>query len=302
MGLSRVSDAQTFAFFVDRSNRIQASIHTLQQQIASGQRITTPEDDPLAAGITARLDGTLAALGQYGQSSKFGSDVLGAEDQTLGDAEQSMVRAEEIATQQASSLNTPEERAAAAEEVHGLLQSLTADGNSEFAGRRIFGGLALDAPQPFADPDTPGYTAATAYSGSTQDFSVKIGSGAGERVRITTQGDTVFQSSLQALQDLETALRTPGGDVAGTLAGLKAGRSAIDAERASVGGRQAMLLGRSTQVNGVTLQEQSARATILDADLTKVITDLTQAQTALTALFTSESQLAQTNLANLLKI
>jgi flagellar hook-associated protein 3 FlgL len=301
MALSRISDAQSFSFFVSRANRLQVDVRRLQEQIASGRRLVDVEDDPLGAAQAARFDASLAGLGQFEQSSRFGANVLSTEDKALAEAEQLMIRAEEIATQQAGSLLSAEERTAAAEEVHGLLQALTAIGNTEFAGRRVFAGLALDAPQPFADPDAPGYTAATAYSGSTQEFSVKIGSGGGERLRVTTRGDTVFGASLQALENLEAALASNGND-AGTLGALATARAGVDQERASVGARQASLLGRETQVAGVKLHEQEGRADLVDADLVKVITDLTQTQTALQALFTAQSQLTQTSLVNLLRV
>jgi hypothetical protein len=224
MALGRISDSLSYAFLVERSTRLQVTLRTLQERIASGRRLIDLEDDPLAAAQAARFDASLGALAQYAASSRFGIDVLAAQDDALGEAQQLLVRAEEIATQQATGLVSAAERAAAREEVRGLLQAMTALGNAELAGRRLFGGLALEAPAPFADPETPGYQAATAYSGSTQELSVKIGSDASERVRVSTRGDQVFQSALQALQDLDAALAAPGGDVAGTLAGLAAGR------------------------------------------------------------------------------
>jgi flagellar hook-associated protein 3 FlgL len=300
MALTRISDQQAYAFFSDRAGRLQVSIQALQEQIASGRRLHAPEDNPLGAADATRIDTSLAALGQYEESSRFGVDVLGAQDSALGEAGQVLVRAEEIATQQATNLLGPDEREAAREEVHGLLQALTAIGNDEYAGRRIFGGLALEAPQPFADPDTPGYSAATAYGGSTQDFWVKVGSGPGERVRVSSRGDTVFQRGLQALQDLETALAT-GGNVAATLDDLAAGRGDVQAERASVGARQANLIGRVTQVRGVVAQQEQARSRVVDADLAKVVSQLVQAQAALEALFTAQPHIVQTSLVNLLQ-
>src|SRR5205823_1162893 len=151
--------------------------------------------------------------------------------------------------QQASGLLSPSERAAAREEVHGLLQGLTAIGNQELAGRRLFGGLALDAPAPFTDPDATGYSASTAYVGSTQELSIKVGGSASERVRVSTRGDTVFGDGLTALESLETALAT-GGNVTSTLAGLAQGQATFDAERASVGAREAGLIDRGQQVSG----------------------------------------------------
>jgi flagellar hook-associated protein 3 FlgL len=302
MALTRIADGLTYAFLTDRANRLQVQLRVLQEQVASGRRLIDAEDDPLGAAQAARADASLAALGQYEESSRFGAEVLGAQDDALGEAEQLLVRAEEIATQQATGLVSAAERAAAREEVHGLLQALTAAANNELAGRRLFGGLALDAPAPFADPDAPGYTPATAYGGSTQDFWVKVGSGAGERVRVTTRGDQVFSSALQALQDLETALATPGADVAATLAGLAAGRGDLAAERASVAARQAALVGRVKQVEAVAVTEQAGRARVLEADPVETISRLVQAQTALQALLSAGSQIARTSLVNLLEI
>ena len=302
MTISRVSDAQSFSLLVDRTGQLQVSLQTLEQEVASGKRLFTPDDDPLGAAAAARAHSSLAALAQYGSASSFGTDVLGAEDKALGEAGQILVRAQEIATQQASSILSPAERAAAREEVHGLLEGLTSLGNSELGGRRIFSGLALDGAVPFAavPDDVSGYDPTKAYTGSAQEFSVKVGGASSERVRITTRGDAVFGSSLQALKDLWTALDT-NGDTAGTLAGLAAARDDLSTERASVGARQAELVGRTSQVKSLTVEQQKALSEAEDADLVAVIARLTQTQTALQAALTAGAAIARTSLVDLLR-
>jgi len=303
MTISRVSDAQSFALLADRTGQLQASLQTLEQQVSSGKRIFTPDDDPLAAAAATRAQSALAALTQYGSASGFGTGVLGTEDKALDEAQQIMVRAEEIATQQASSLLSPGERASAREEVHGLLEGLTALGNTELGGRRVFAGLAADTNTPFAavPDDVSTYDPSSAYKGSAQEFSVKVGSGSAERVRITTRGDKVFQSSLQALKDLWTALDT-NGDTSGTLSELSAGRDDLATERASVGARQAELIDRSSQVKSLTLDQQKALSDAQDADLVSVISRLTQTQTALQAALTAGAEIARTSLVDLLRV
>jgi flagellar hook-associated protein 3 FlgL len=301
MPITRVSDAQTFSFLTTRTGRFQVDILNLQEQIASGKRVVSPDQDPLAAAQVVRANASLAALAEQSRATNFGGDVLGAQDDALAEAGDILVRAQEIATQQASNLLSPSERAAAREEVHGLLQGLTSIANSEHAGRRLFGGLALDAPPPFADPDAPGYTAATAYTGSTFEFEVKVGSGSADRVRVSTQGDQVFGGALQALESLETALAT-NGDVAATLNALEQGRSVIGAERASVGARQAQLIDRTATVRGLVEREEETRAQAQDADLAVVITQLAQAQVALQATLAAAARLADVSLVNLLAI
>jgi flagellar hook-associated protein 3 FlgL len=301
MSIVRVSNAQTFALLVARTGRLEVTLRRLQDQVASGKRLVGPADDPAAAAQVVRSRASLAGLAQYAESSRFGTDVLGAEDKALGEAHNLITRAEEIATQQASGLLTAEERLAAAEEVHGILQGLTALGNSELAGRRLFGGLALDAPPPFTDPDAVGYDPASAYTGSTQEFSVKIGSGASERVRVSTRGDAVFGDALVGVAALEAALRT-NGNVAGTLAGLAQARATLAAERASVGGRQAQLVDRTAQISGLEIREEATRAGAEEADLVRVISELVQVQTALETTLQAGARVAQTSLAALIQL
>lgn len=300
MTVTRVSDANTFNFVQQRTQKVQVDIRELQEQIVSGRRLLRPEQDPLGAGQVVRHSASLAALGQYDDGATFGVQVLAAQDDALGDANSLLVRAEELASQHASGLYTPAQRAAAREEVHGLLQALTSVGNAELGGRRLFSGLSQSGTPPFADPDATGYTAATAYTGSQYQFEVKVGGDSAERVRVSTPGDQVFGDALVALESLETALAT-NGDVAGTLSGLATARDGLSSERASVGGRQAQLQSRISQVRGLTEREATSRAEIRDADFIVVATQLAQATNALQALLAAASQIKETSLTSLLQ-
>jgi flagellar hook-associated protein 3 FlgL len=300
MAISRVSDAQTFGLINSRVGELQARLAQLRDQVATGRRFTTPDEDPLGASSVVRLRSSLAALDQYSQSAKFGDDVLTAQFSALREAKHILDRAEEIAVQQSASFRTPQDRVAAAEEVHGLLQALTTTGNSSFGGRRLFAWLAQDSAAPFTDPDAPGYDPQTAYTAVSSDFSVKIGSSASERVRITSRGDGIFVAGLQGLKDLETALRS-NGNIPGTIAGLKTAQDVVAAEQASIGSRQGALKGRVTQITALTGQERGALARTTDADLFQSISELTQTQAALQALLGASSQLAQQSLSSLLR-
>lgn len=301
MAIDRVSDSQAFALLNARVSSLQASLRQLTDQIGSGRRFTRPEEDPLAAGQVVRYDAELSSLAGFNHTSTFGREMLGVEDRALADAYNVMVRAEEIATQQANGTLSPEDRLASREEVHGLLEALTSIGNTEFLGRRVFAGLADNAPAPFADPNTGGYDASTAYVGSTQEFSIKIGSTSTERVRITTRGDQIFANALIGLQNLENTLAS-NGNAAADMATLAQGRTDIANERTSVGARGAALDERKTQVAGLTDTALGARGKLQDADLTATISALTQAQTALQAILQAGSLTIQTSLVNMLQV
>jgi flagellar hook-associated protein 3 FlgL len=299
MPIGRVSDAQLFDALGRRASGLQASLQRLAEQIASGRRLLDPADDPVGAADVVRLEGALASFAQRETSASFGGAVLAAEEDALGEAGALLVRAREIAVQQSSTLLGPAERLVAAEEVHGLLQGLTALANGEFAGRRLFGGLALDAPPPFADPDSPGYTAANAFTGSTQELS--LGFGGDGQVRVSTRGDAVFADALAGLVALEDALRTDG-DVAATLAAIDQGTRAISDERGSVAARAATLADAGAEARARTADTTEMLSRLRDADLALLATQLRQAQTALEATIAAGAQLAKTSLVSLLQL
>jgi flagellin-like hook-associated protein FlgL len=301
MSIQRIADAYSFTLLNQRASALELQIRRLQEQVTSGVLYSEPGQNPAAAAHILRSRAELSALAKYDDGAGFGVQILGAQDTALADATSLVVRAEEIAAQMSSGLVSAEQRFAAAEEVHGILEGLTLLGNGELSGRRLFGGLALDSAVPFADPDSLGYDPANAYSGSTQEFSVKIGAGASERVRLSTDGDAVFEDALVGVAALETALRT-NGDVAGTVAGLIQGRNTLGTERASVGARQAQLVDRQTQVGGSTLREQTGLAEVYDTELVLTISKLVQVQTALQATLQAATRVIQTNLTSLVAI
>jgi flagellar hook-associated protein 3 FlgL len=298
--IGRVSDATRLRLLVEGQDRLQARLFALQSQLATGRRIVAATDDPVGAAAVLRSSGALAALAQFDESTAFGLEVLGAEDGALAEAGDLLVRAEEIASAQSSGTQGGAARAAAAEEVHGLVQALTAIGNRTLAGRRIFGGLAEDAAAPFTDPDAPGYDAAAAYTGSTYEFELRIASG--ETLRLTTNGGAVFGDAIEALAALETALRTPGGDVAATQAALASGRGTLATERADVGVRQTTLLGHRTGLERRTFDETARRARIEDVDVVAVVAELAQVEQALQVLLAAYARQSDAGLASLLRI
>jgi flagellar hook-associated protein 3 FlgL len=298
--LGRVSDAMRLRLLVEGHDRLQSRLLSLQSQLATGRRIVAAADDPVGAAAVLRASGALAALAQYDDSTGFGLSVLGAADGALADAGELLVRAEEIASALASGTHGPTARAAAAEEVHGLLQALTAIGNRTLAGRRLFGGLAEDAVAPFHDPDAAGYDPAAAYAGSPYEFQLRIG--AEETMRLSTNGGAVFGEAIEALAALAAALRTPGGDVAATQAALAGGRERVSAERADVGVRQTRLLAHRSALAQDTIEETARRSGIEDADVVAVVTELAQVEQALQVLLAAYGRDRDAGLASLLRV
>src|SRR5262249_46999212 len=90
------------------------------QQASSGQRVSAPSDDPIAAAELARLTAAKASTTQYQKSvSSVRGDAQTAEG-VLGEAGDTLARLHEIAIQGANDTLSASDRASLADEVHTL--------------------------------------------------------------------------------------------------------------------------------------------------------------------------------------
>ena len=298
--ISRVSDVQTFGELRANLSRLQAQIEDLNTQVITGKRLTRPSDDPAGAGSLVRLFSSLDGLSRDRHAGGFGRDFLAAQDALLDDTRSLVDRAGELAVQHANGLLSDDERAAAVEEVHALLQAAVAIGNSELAGRRLFSaGEDVSGTPPFVDPDDPGFDPATPYVGATRGLEVEIG--AGNLVRVTTPGDQVLGSTIAALADLEGRLAA-GTDTAASLPALDAAARDLAAERASVGTRMQTIDQREDRIQGAELITTETIGGTRDADIADVVTRLAQLQAQLQVAAAASQRLLDASLVNLLGV
>jgi flagellar hook-associated protein 3 FlgL len=297
----RVSDFQALSQGTANINRLKTRVQALSEQVGSGFRVNRPSDDPAGAGAVVRATSVLHALTQDQRATAFGRSFLGAQDAVLDDATSVLTRAREIATQLANGTFTDGERAAAATEVHELLEAIVATGNAELDGRRLFsaGEDVVPGAEPFVDPNAPGFDPLNPYVGSPDVLEVDIGGG--QRVRVTTAGGQVFGSTIAALADLEARLQA-GTTPADALPALEAAAADISIERADVGTRLQRIDARTAQIG----QNEVATAGIIDAsrgaDLVEIVTELTAVQGQLQVAATATQQILQTSLVSFLDV
>jgi flagellar hook-associated protein 3 FlgL len=296
--ISRVTERTLLVDFTNAVARLRRQQAEAQEALSSQKRLREASDDPVGTARSTRLRGETRELEAFRESVGLGTATLGAEDAVLGEVHDILIRAREIAASMAGGLATPEARQTAAEEVRELERGLLALGNTTVGGRYIFGGLTTAGPV-FANLDDPGFTPATAYTGPTDAFSVSTARD--ESVRVTTRGDQVFGSALQAIDDLRQALEA-GTDPVATLTPLESAGNDVRQERASVGGRLARLQTRDTEITAAVLTTRTLLADVEDADLTETITQLAHVQNALEATLTAGTTLMQTSILDFLRI
>jgi flagellar hook-associated protein 3 FlgL len=123
--------------------------HT-QGQIASGRRVQTPADDPVAAVHIMELQRALSESGQFDRNADMAKGRLTLEEQALADANTLVQRVHELTVQGNNASVDPASRKMLATEVRSRLKELVDIANRRDAnGEYLFSGFAT-LTKPFA--------------------------------------------------------------------------------------------------------------------------------------------------------
>lgn len=214
---SRVTNIQLTNNFVRDIFTQRSELEVVRQQVASGQKVRDPSDDPGRAGTIAEFQFSLQRIERHEQRVALAESMLSIQDSVLSSTEDILLRAKELATQAANETNSPETRATIAQEVWNLRDNLISLGNTKVQGIFIYGG-AVDDQVPFqtqtgvagyANPSNPNdpankMTFFNPNDGTQQTRSVNISDI--DSIRLNTPGDRVFENGIIALERLGRAL------------------------------------------------------------------------------------------------
>jgi len=146
----RISTSMMFGQSLASMMGRQKQLNALQQQLATGQKLVTAKDDPVAAGTAVGLDRTLAEFERFAKNANTVANRLGLQENLLAQAGDTMARVTELAVQANNAALSEDDRRAIAAELRSIHDGLLSLANStDGAGRYLFAGAADDA-APFA--------------------------------------------------------------------------------------------------------------------------------------------------------
>jgi flagellar hook-associated protein 3 FlgL len=150
----RISSIQAFNNGVNGLQRNYGSVIRTQEQIASGNRILTPADDPVASVRLLQLEQQQAVFKQYSDNLTAAKNSLTQEETTLGSVVTVMQRIRELAVQAGGGALSSADRKAISQELGERENELLNLMNSRNArGEYLFSGF-LGKTQPFLrNPD-----------------------------------------------------------------------------------------------------------------------------------------------------
>lgn len=287
----RISTQTLFETGAARLGDLQSGLARTQQQVATGRRILSPSDDPVAAARALEVGQSQSLNTQYGLNRQHAKSALASAEGALSSVTALLqdVKTTIIAAGNGSLSDT--ERGFMATELRGRFEELLGLANSrDPMGNYQFSGYQTTTP-PFAET-TPG---TVQYQGDQGQRMMQVD--ATRQMAANSTGQAVFQGGGQdifvTLNDLITLLQTPVVDAATTTAlntGLATANNNLDLAldnvltvRASVGSRLLELDALDNAGEDRHIQYSQILSDLQDLDYTQALTQLSQQQITLEA-------------------
>jgi flagellar hook-associated protein 3 FlgL len=284
-----------------------------QDQVASGLRVKSASDDPVAFPALLRVKDTSERLAAFSQSASDASAVLNDSGTALGDVNDVLVRARQIAIEGADAGTNTGSGAleALASEVDGLIDRALRSANAKPDGKPLFAGTATDVtPFRVSATDANGRPTAVTYDGAAE--SGRALTGPGQTVDTRTAGSAVFQQPgadvFQALIGLRDALRnnTIGDDIRSRqlntqLGNIDTARTAVAEVRGAQAAALANIEATQTLISNQKLSVDTTSGELEGTDYAEAVVRMKEMETSLQAIYATTAKISQTGILDFIR-
>ncbi len=282
----RISTNTIYQTAISKINSLQSDQSRLQQQIATGKRLLTPSDDPLAASRVLELSQAQNINTRYSDNRKIAETHFGDLDSSLASITELLTTARTTMVGSAGTLTT-EQRNSVAIQLNSALETLLGFANTRDAsGNYLYAGFKNKT-----IPFTSTATGAT-YNGDSNQQLLQVD--AQRQMSVNAPGDSVFQAGgndiFSTFSTLVTLLNNPAASASTVSAGVATAISSMDSAisnvanvRSSVGSRLNELDSLNNVGSSRELQYAEAMSGLQDLDYAQALSDVSQKQTILTA-------------------
>jgi flagellar hook-associated protein 3 FlgL len=299
----RISSTQ-FQTIMDRSlNLNQGALATLTQQMASGNRILLPSDDPIATVQLSRLNQEVDTTTQYMSNIATVKSHMSLSETFMQSMVNDMTSAKDTLVFANNGSNASGDLSAQVNTLTAIRDSLVKTANSQDSeGNFLFSGTLTTTPAITFDPNAPAGSRFT-YTGNTENQTVVVGNGV---TQISNSNMTGLDTYLNQLDSAIAAISVPNPTLdAPTSAALNSALGATDTELnqmasqiAVLGGAQNTLTTLNTNHTNVNLSNNTAIANLSQLDYAQAATQLSGFTTALQASFKAYAQIGNLSLFN----
>lgn len=304
----RVSTQQSYHSMTNSFTNLSGDLEHVVEQMATGQRIILPSDDPIAAARITQLDRQQSAIDQYQTNINSVSSGMSQQESVLDGVNNNLLAIRDDLLQAANGTNTADSLASLGQDIQSLTTSMAAALNyQDEDGHYVFGGTINDVP-PVAYVDTDGdgngdeyiyqgnmdHRTATVSNGVEVDTNVSVG-------EIFGQGLDVFNT----LDDLATELQDPNldpndpqvlTDIQSSIDVIDSTSDSLNSSIASLGERQNTLSMLSEAQTGVSTSNAELIGQLGDLDYGPASITFSGLEMAMEATMKTYSKVSQLNL------
>lgn len=272
-------------------------LHT-QQQLASGKRILSPSDDPIAASRALEVTQSKSVNEQYVVNQGYANDALASLESNLGSITEILTYVRTRAIEAGNATLGPTEHRTIASDLEAQFNALLGIANSKDAtGDYQFAGYA-SAQAAFSGGATNGTTGPgpVIYQGDSGQRSMQVGST--RTMAVAEPGSRVFMADASgesqvfaAISNFITELRKDPSDptrnvsaaVSQAIGDMDSALENVSVIRSSVGSRMLELEGLGDLLAVQDEQYAATLSRLQDLDYNEAISRFTQQQTVLQA-------------------
>ncbi|TFW29707.1 flagellar hook-associated protein FlgL [Massilia horti] len=302
----RIATSQYQATTTQSLQRNQVQISRLTQQMASGQRIMVPSDDPVDNVRLSRLRREESTITQYRANIAAVKERLSKNEGYLTNMVNDITSGHDLLVWAADGSNTPDDLAAMITPLQSLRDSLLYAANTkDQEGRYIFSGT-LTTTEAIAFDPTATIGSRYTYAGNTNSQQVIVGNG------VTQAGNQNVKGLEQLLNQIDAtieALSKPGvtandPDVRAVLTanldGFDSALTLVSGKIAVLGGSQNILTTLDANHSIVSLSNQIAITEIGQLDMGQAAIDLNGYSVALQATYKAYARIGEMSLFSVL--
>lgn len=203
----RISTQLMYSQSTSALNKQQAGYLSVGNQLASGKRVNTASDDPLAMSKAIGISQSKAVNDQYTQGRTSAKNSLGQEESVLDSTSDAISSINSLLIQAQSSTLTDADRSSIASDIQGIYQTLIGQANStDGNGNYLFGGYKNSSP-PYLQDASGNVT----YVGDTNQAQTRID--ASRSIASSDTGEKIFNSVIGSAAMVATASSGNTGSV-----------------------------------------------------------------------------------------
>ncbi len=273
----------------------------LQNQVATGLRITNPEDDPAAVGRVLNLESAQRQVAQFQTNASRALNLSQSSYSGLQAIKKVSDRASEIGTLGAGAIS-PAASKAYASEVDQLIEQTVQLANSRFGNDYLYAGTAVGTAPFVATRNAAGQVTEVDYAGDSNRASIPISENTS--LAPTTDGATNLglRDFLNQLVSMRDALQANDSTaVTATQTKLVGSEDLLVSALAEHGGVQTRIEASQVQLGDRSLSLQSLVSGEVEADLPSTIVKLNQTQTAYQAALQSAATIMKISILDYLR-